>query len=106
MKAGCQTGLEEQHLPWGERRVMFAKGESCLRANAGRWAAGQALPSQQPHKRARAHYNLWHCLSWAVSLSSSLSFFPLLPIVSRGSGVLLSLCLYPAGSSHLPAAPH
>lgn len=99
MKAGCQPGLRSSICPG-------VKGESGLCVSTQGDGQLDRLCSHSCHIK---HFNPWHCLSWTVSLSSSLlSFFPtftLLPRLSRGLGVLLSCWLYLEGSLHLPSAP-
>lgn len=110
MKAECQTGLEEQCLPWGKRQVMFVRKQ-------GDGQLGRLCHHSSP-TNSRARFNLWHCLSWAVSLSSSLlssisplffcsPSFPgfwcsvlLLPLPQRILAVACSTSL--AGSSGIP----
>lgn len=83
MKAGSQIGLEEQHLPWGEERVMFVcKGR--VRA------AGQALPSQAATRNSLGSFYLallvWGSFSF---LFPSFIFFTLFPCSPSFPGALV-----------------
>lgn len=80
MKAGCQLGL----------RNTFALGQKGSWVCVSTKGDGQ-LCSCSCHIK---HFNLWHCLFQAASLSSSLlSFFPLLPCSPAFPGAWVFCCL-------------
>lgn len=62
MKAGCQPGLRNSICPG-------VKGESGLCVSTQGDGQLDRLCSHSCHIN---HFNLWHCSSWAVSLSPSL----------------------------------